>query len=292
MPSDQTRTREEIAKLLAKPPSDQTRYALREALKASHARANEAIRRAEAAEGEAESLRLSLREYEEDCAWLPEDRSVEETVKALTRQRDEAHAMALMSPSSICEKHHVQACHCCERIDCGDNTSPAKQHAEAAEAALAAANERIAELEATVENLRKLSLMSPSKVCAEYHMQGCFCCDSYECGDNQSPAKARIATLEQECRDRRACETSLSEMLIEAQERVATLEADLAAAEERGAERERAAVVVYLERRAMDDHTAIAGLGDAGYALDSAASGIDGEEHLTPEPQPEGGEDG
>jgi hypothetical protein len=24
----------------------------------------------------------------------------------------------------MCDRHHVQACHCCERLACGDNTSP------------------------------------------------------------------------------------------------------------------------------------------------------------------------
>ncbi len=31
------------------------------------------------------------------------------------------------APSRLCEKYHVQACHHCERMDCGDNTSEAKR---------------------------------------------------------------------------------------------------------------------------------------------------------------------
>ena len=54
----------------------------------------------------------------------------------LTEERLKKFAPLL--PSEMCNKHHIQNCHCCERMDCGDNTSEAKK--------------RIAELEAASNN--------------------------------------------------------------------------------------------------------------------------------------------
>ena len=43
---------------------------------------------------------------------------LEERLKVYTEKRFSA-------PSAVCRTYHVQMCHCCDRLDCGDNTSPA-----------------------------------------------------------------------------------------------------------------------------------------------------------------------
>jgi len=64
--------------------------------------------------------------------------------------------------------------------------------------------EELSEANTVIDNLRKVSLMSPSQVCLEYHIQACHNCDSLDCGDNTSEAKkARddALTVASDCRD-------------------------------------------------------------------------------------------
>lgn len=48
---------------------------------------------------------------------------------------------APMLPSEMCNKHHVQNCHCCDNLKCGDNASEAKKRIEVLEADLEAIKE-------------------------------------------------------------------------------------------------------------------------------------------------------
>ena len=56
--------------------------------------------------------------------------SPEEAAEAVVKSVKAAEARVRMaeekpmSPREACAKHHVQACHCCERLACCDNTSP------------------------------------------------------------------------------------------------------------------------------------------------------------------------
>lgn len=66
--------------------------------------------------------------------------------ETLTKMRD-------LSPEGLCSKYHMQMCHCCERMGCGDNISPAKQqitdltHQHTLDTEIITAkNEKIAEL--------------------------------------------------------------------------------------------------------------------------------------------------
>jgi hypothetical protein len=56
---------------------------------------------------------------------LPEHarRMMEEAEKAV-RTGGPRDNVSLLSPREMCSRHHVQACHCCERLACCDNTSP------------------------------------------------------------------------------------------------------------------------------------------------------------------------
>jgi len=62
----------------------------------------------------------------------------------LTEERLKTFAPLL--PSEMCSKHHVQNCHICDRLDCGDNTSEAKK--------------RIAELEAESTKLKEENILA------------------------------------------------------------------------------------------------------------------------------------
>jgi uncharacterized coiled-coil protein SlyX len=62
----------------------------------------------------------------------------------LTEERLKKFAPSL--PSEMCVKHHVQNCHCCDNLDCGDNTSEAKK--------------RIAELEAESTKLKEENILA------------------------------------------------------------------------------------------------------------------------------------
>lgn len=42
-----------------------------------------------------------------------------------------------LTPSQVCRRYHIQACHCCEDLSCGDNISPANGLVDASKALLA-----------------------------------------------------------------------------------------------------------------------------------------------------------
>jgi hypothetical protein len=80
--------------------------------------------------------------------------------RAETAEAKERVAL-ILSPSRICEEYHYQACHVCERVGCGDNTSPAVVELRALRA-------RVAELEgerhrwrAEAERLRDRACWTP-----------------------------------------------------------------------------------------------------------------------------------
>jgi len=64
--------------------------------------------------------------------------SPEEAAEAVVKSVKAAEARVRMaeekpmSPREACAKHHVQACHCCERLACCDNTSPGAELLRAA----------------------------------------------------------------------------------------------------------------------------------------------------------------
>jgi chromosome segregation ATPase len=64
-------------------------------------------------------------------------------VDRLERERREARAAMVLSPSQVCERYHAQACHVCERAECGDNTSPAVVALRETRAELQALQERL-----------------------------------------------------------------------------------------------------------------------------------------------------
>jgi FtsZ-binding cell division protein ZapB len=45
----------------------------------------------------------------------------------LERLKEENRQLALEAPSDTCARTNLQKCHCCDRIECGDNFSPAKK---------------------------------------------------------------------------------------------------------------------------------------------------------------------
>jgi regulator of replication initiation timing len=38
------------------------------------------------------------------------------------------------------------------------------------------------------ENMEQSTTLSPSQVCAKFHVQACFSCDRADCGDNTTPS--------------------------------------------------------------------------------------------------------
>lgn len=63
-------------------------------------------------------------------------------------------------------------------------------------AALAEKTVEIERLKGALEAARIDRLKSPSQICHEYHVQNCHFCDDFECRDNTTKAKARIAELQ------------------------------------------------------------------------------------------------
>jgi len=59
----------------------------------------------------------------------------------LRKKNNQLKAQQSLSPSEICSRYHLQNCHVCNRMDCCDNTSPAR--------------ERIGELEKLIKAERK-----------------------------------------------------------------------------------------------------------------------------------------
>ena len=65
----------------------------------------------------------------------------------LWRENAELRKWARLSPAGQCAKFHVQACHVCENMDCGDNISPGKKRIDELEHENAELKKRVAELE-------------------------------------------------------------------------------------------------------------------------------------------------
>jgi len=57
-------------------------------------------------------------------------------------------ASVAILPSVLCAENHVQNCHICDRLDCGDNTSEAKKRIAELEAALKRQESELRECEA------------------------------------------------------------------------------------------------------------------------------------------------
>lgn len=86
---------------------------------------------AESRSGDAEVIRdgITYGQAREATAALSAAETARAAAEARATQaegeRDEARAAMRLSPSQVCERYHLQACHVCERAECGDNTSPA-----------------------------------------------------------------------------------------------------------------------------------------------------------------------
>jgi hypothetical protein len=101
-------------------------------------------------EVQTEIERLEKRIAELETAQTQSKQNYELEVAHWKRIGEDAQIRASVAilPSVMCSENHVQNCHCCDRLDCGDNTSEAKKRIAELEAALKRQESELRECEA------------------------------------------------------------------------------------------------------------------------------------------------